>query len=52
MKKVRLELDDETKKWFRAHPMITETTVMQCENCELYYKPSLGHICKRNGKKK
>lgn len=34
--------DAETRKWFRQHPRAV-TTVMRCEKCGLYFKPSLGH---------
>lgn len=34
--------DLDTEKWFEAHPG-AQTTVMKCERCGLYYKPSLGH---------
>ena len=36
-----------TSKWMRAHPM-TETTVVKCECCGLFYKPMLGHKCKKS----
>ncbi len=39
------------EKWFREHPD-AETTVMQCPVCGLYYKPILGHKCKKEAKKK
>ena len=37
--------DELTEKWFKEHPD-TETTVMRCDDCGLFYKPSLGHKCK------
>ena len=37
--------DKATEKWFREHPH-NETTVMQCDKCGLFYKPSLEHNCK------
>jgi hypothetical protein len=37
--------DKATEKWFREH-IGYETTVMQCEECGLWYKPILGHKCK------
>lgn len=40
-----VHFDKATEKWFREHPF-NETTVMQCDKCGLFYKPSLGHICK------
>lgn len=36
--------DKATEKWFKERPGI-ETTVMQCDKCGLFYKPSLGHNC-------
>lgn len=49
-KPIRVRYDYATEKWFKKHPM-HETTVMQCEACGLYYKPSLGHRCKKKGTK-
>lgn len=45
----RVELDPDTKEWFKRRPGI-QTTVAQCPKCGLYYKPSLGHKT-RNCKK-
>ncbi len=45
-KPIRVRYDYATEKWFKKHPM-HQTTVMQCEVCGLYYKPSLGHRCKK-----
>lgn len=42
----RIKFDSETKKWFQRHPL-AQTTVMCCERCGLYYKPNLGHRCKK-----
>lgn len=54
MKKDKPEIikyDSTTKKWFDSLPITTrltiQTTVMQCEECGLWYKPSLGHTCKK-----
>lgn len=41
-KSMKVSFDAETKKWFEQHPF-AQTTVMQCERCGLYFKPSLGH---------
>jgi hypothetical protein len=41
-KNERVRFDLETSKWFKNH-IGAQTTVMQCERCGLYYKPSLGH---------
>lgn len=40
------DFDKETREWFASRPY-TETTVMQCKECGLWYKPSLGHKCKK-----
>lgn len=42
----KVTFDAETKKWFTAHQN-SETTVCQCPVCFKYYKPSLGHKCKK-----
>lgn len=47
----RIEYDAVTKRWFKKHPD-AQTTVMQCEQCGLYYKPELGHACKKAKKEK
>ncbi len=44
-----LHYDYETQKWLRQHPGYC-TTVTQCEDCGLFYKPSLGHKCKKKVK--
>lgn len=49
-KPIRVRYDYATEKWFKKHPM-HQTTVMQCEVCGLYYKPSLGHRCKKKDAK-
>lgn len=38
--------DSRTGKWFRSHPG-AETTVVKCKECGLYYKPILGHTCRK-----
>ena len=40
----RINLDERTKKWFESH-IGTESTVVKCEKCKTFYKPSLGHEC-------
>ena len=42
----RGHFDSETRKWFLRN-IGAETTVQQCEECGLYYKPILGHKCRR-----
>lgn len=44
----RVKMDAATTKWFRSH-IGAQTTVMKCERCGLYFKPSLGHKCKVKG---
>ena len=41
-----IKYDTDTSKWFTTHPG-AQTTVAKCEKCGLYYKPDLGHICKK-----
>lgn len=40
--------DAETRKWFERH-LGAQTTVTYCEKCGLWYKPILGHKCKKKG---
>lgn len=52
MTKEKLEVvqfDAETREWFRDH-LSVQTTVAPCEGCGLWYKPSLGHKCKKKEK--
>ena len=46
----KIHPDSRLKKWFRMHPF-DETTVMKCEACGLFYKPELGHKCKKGDTK-
>ena len=41
---VKIEYDAHTKEWFKKHGD-AETTLMRCEQCGLFYKPELGHVC-------
>lgn len=43
---MKINYDNETSKWFRNH-IGTQTTVCNCKKCGLFYKPSLGHKCKK-----
>ena len=43
-----VKYDAATSRWFADHPF-QETTVACCEKCGLYYKPELGHKCKKAG---
>lgn len=45
---MEVTFDAETQKWFENH-WGAQTTVCQCPRCWLYYKPSLGHKCKKKG---
>ena len=53
-KQETVRLDSKTRKWCDELPLadrlVIQTTVMQCDGCGLYYKPSLGHRCKKSGK--
>lgn len=42
-----ISYDAETQKWFKKQLPNQQTTVMQCDYCNLYYRPSLGHKCKK-----
>jgi cytidyltransferase-like protein len=46
----KVKLDRKTEEWFEKHPEVN-ITVALCQDCGLYYKPSLGHSCKRQNKK-
>lgn len=46
MNKPKLNYDKATKDWLNKH-IGYQTTVCMCENCGLFYKPSLGHKCKQ-----
>jgi uncharacterized OB-fold protein len=45
-----VEYDAKTQRWFYEHGLREETTVARCPACGLFYKPSLGHKCKRSNK--
>lgn len=47
-KEERAKFDKATRDWFKKN-WSAQTTVMRCEHCGLYYKPSLGHKCKVKG---
>ena len=42
----KVKYDKETSKWFSSH-IGYQTTVCKCEKCNLFYKPSLGHKCRK-----
>lgn len=41
-KEERARFDKATSDWFKKN-WSAQTTVVRCERCGLYYKPSLGH---------
>ena len=41
----KIQYDKTTNEWFKQRPIWARTTVMPCEKCGLWYKPSLGHKC-------
>ena len=43
---MKVKYDETTEKWFKQHPDVV-STVMRCEKCGLFYKPSLGHKCRK-----
>lgn len=45
-----IRCDKETEKWFEKH-MAQQTTLCKCEKCNLFYKASLGHKCRKAGAK-
>ena len=42
----KINYDRATNTWFNNH-ISQQTTVCKCEECGLFYKPSLGHKCKK-----
>lgn len=42
--------DERTREWFRKN-IDSETTVIRCEKCRLFYKPSIGHECQQKEEK-
>lgn len=43
---MKIKYDMDTKKWFRKNPFL-QTTVEKCDKCGLFYKPILGHKCRK-----
>lgn len=41
-----MKYDKTTSKWFKAHHGV-QTTVVRCEKYQKFYKPSLGHECRK-----
>lgn len=46
LKSETLKFDPKTAKWMHDH-YTQETTVAMCNACGLFYKPELGHECKK-----
>ena len=42
----RVKFDAATRKWFDEHKL-AQTTVVRCDQCGLFYKPVLGHKCRK-----
>lgn len=40
--------DEKTRVWFEKH-LGAQTTLARCDKCGLFYKPELGHKCKKDG---
>ena len=49
-RRYRIKYDKRTQAWF-AENILEMTTVEQCKECGLFYKPSLGHECEVKGDK-
>ena len=41
-----IKYDSATEKWFKKN-IGHQTTVVCCDKCGLFYKPILGHKCKK-----
>jgi hypothetical protein len=39
--------DEKTRVWFEQH-LGAQTTLARCEKCGLFFKPELGHKCKKD----
>lgn len=39
--------DEGTKKWIADHSEWLVSRVAQCKECKLFYKPDLGHECRK-----
>ena len=46
----RERFDPVTADWIDAHVGV-QTTVCKCKRCGLYYKPELGHKCRKEGER-
>ena len=47
---MKVKYDANTSRWFKKQiygGITCQTTVCQCDKCNLLYKPSLGHKCKK-----
>lgn len=41
---IPIRYDENTQQWFASH-INAQTTVIKCDVCGFFYKPSLGHKC-------
>lgn len=44
---MKVKCDQETQRWLDKN-IAQQTTVMKCEKCGLFFKPSLGHKCRKD----
>lgn len=44
---MKVKFDKETQSWLEKN-LTQQTTVMKCEKCGLFFKPSLGHKCRKD----
>lgn len=47
----KIKYDSKTSAWLKNH-IGAETTVAKCSFCGLFYKPIIGHKCKKGGVKR
>lgn len=43
---MKVKYDNETSRWFKKN-IGQLTTVCRCEKCHQFYKPILGHKCRK-----
>lgn len=48
---MKINCDKKTLSWLNNH-MGAQTTLVMCEECGLFYKPSFGHDCQKEAKLK
>lgn len=44
---MNVKFDKQTEAWIRKH-LCQQTTICRCDVCGLFYKPILGHKCKKS----